>query len=65
MMAGSITLGTYDTFNYFAAQAEKRSSPWVSRMARSEIDNLSPRSLRSSAFSVLRRLFHAENAEGR
>ena len=40
MMAGSITLGTYDTFNYFAAQAEKRSSPWVSRMARSEIDNL-------------------------
>jgi hypothetical protein len=24
MMAGSITLGTYDTFNYFAAQAEKK-----------------------------------------
>jgi hypothetical protein len=40
MMAGSTTLGTYDTFNYFAAQAEKRSQPLIRRMARAEIDNL-------------------------
>ena len=29
MMAGSITLGTYDTFNYRAAQAEKDLSQWL------------------------------------
>jgi len=29
MMAGSNTLGTYDTFNYFAAQAEKNHSQWL------------------------------------
>jgi len=29
MMAGSITLGTYDTFNYFTVQAKKDLSQWL------------------------------------
>ena len=40
MMAGSTTLGTYDTFNYFAAQAEKRPQPLIRRMGSNEIDIL-------------------------
>ena len=40
MMAGSNTLGTYDTFNYQGRASGKRPQPIIRRMACGEIDKM-------------------------